>query len=338
MRISGLSRCAFGICAAAAMLAGCGGSQPPIGTPGTMPQSGAVVAHADRSGSWMLPEARSEDLLYVSSDRGLFAFSYPRLKEVGQLAVGGGFGLCSDANGNIFAPSFDNGYPVIYEYAHGGTNPIETVSEYGDDRPSGCSIDPTTGNLAVTNNVGNDYFHCEGGGNVAIFADAQGKPTTYCTGPAVGYAVSCGYDNSGNLYVDGTPSDESLDIVLAELPEGGNSFDSITLDDHLKYPGSIQWDGSFITIETEQRRPRIFEVQITGSRGKIVHTTDFGNTRHARFSWIQGDRVVLPAGDPANGATTKVGLWPYPAGGSAILRLSPHERDLWGVTVSVAPR
>jgi hypothetical protein len=34
MRISGVSRCAFGICAAAALLAGCGGSQPPIGAAG----------------------------------------------------------------------------------------------------------------------------------------------------------------------------------------------------------------------------------------------------------------------------------------------------------------
>jgi hypothetical protein len=30
---------ALGICAAAPMLAGCGGSQPPIGAPGAMPRS-----------------------------------------------------------------------------------------------------------------------------------------------------------------------------------------------------------------------------------------------------------------------------------------------------------
>jgi hypothetical protein len=50
MRISGLSRCAFGICAAAAMLAGCGGSQPPIGAPGAMHQSLANVQAAFPSG------------------------------------------------------------------------------------------------------------------------------------------------------------------------------------------------------------------------------------------------------------------------------------------------
>ena len=36
-----LSRYALSSCAAAAMLAGCGGSQPPIGAPGAMPQSRA---------------------------------------------------------------------------------------------------------------------------------------------------------------------------------------------------------------------------------------------------------------------------------------------------------
>jgi uncharacterized repeat protein (TIGR03803 family) len=34
-------------CAAAAMLAGCGGSQPPIGAPGAMPQTTAIAARAD---------------------------------------------------------------------------------------------------------------------------------------------------------------------------------------------------------------------------------------------------------------------------------------------------
>ncbi len=50
-----------------ALLAGCGGAQPPIGAPLPMPQSSAIVTHADRSGSWMLPEAKSEDLLYVAN-------------------------------------------------------------------------------------------------------------------------------------------------------------------------------------------------------------------------------------------------------------------------------
>jgi hypothetical protein len=37
MGIWDYSRSAFGICIAGAMLAGCGGSQPPIGAPGSTP-------------------------------------------------------------------------------------------------------------------------------------------------------------------------------------------------------------------------------------------------------------------------------------------------------------
>jgi hypothetical protein len=30
------------------LLAGCGGSQPPVGAPGAMPQSRAIATHAER--------------------------------------------------------------------------------------------------------------------------------------------------------------------------------------------------------------------------------------------------------------------------------------------------
>ena len=38
MTVAGLKRAALSSCVAAAMLAGCGGSQPPTGAPGAMPQ------------------------------------------------------------------------------------------------------------------------------------------------------------------------------------------------------------------------------------------------------------------------------------------------------------
>ena len=67
MRSLDFSRYVLGSCAVAAMLAGCGGSQPPIGATGAMPQTSAVATHADRGKSWMLPEATSQDLLYVTN-------------------------------------------------------------------------------------------------------------------------------------------------------------------------------------------------------------------------------------------------------------------------------
>lgn len=40
-----LGRCAFCNCVAVAMLAGCGGSQPPIAAPGAVTQGNTVAAH-----------------------------------------------------------------------------------------------------------------------------------------------------------------------------------------------------------------------------------------------------------------------------------------------------
>jgi hypothetical protein len=54
----GIGRYALSSWVAAAMLAGCGGSRPPIGAPGTMPQSRAIATQAKHGGSWMLPEAK----------------------------------------------------------------------------------------------------------------------------------------------------------------------------------------------------------------------------------------------------------------------------------------
>jgi hypothetical protein len=51
-----IDRVAFKIITVA-LLAGCSGSQPPIGALGATPQGPAT--HAERSGSWMLPEAKS---------------------------------------------------------------------------------------------------------------------------------------------------------------------------------------------------------------------------------------------------------------------------------------
>jgi hypothetical protein len=65
MKSLDFSHCALSICAAAVMLAGRGGSQPPIGAPGRMPQTSTLATHADRGKSWMLPEASYEDLIYA---------------------------------------------------------------------------------------------------------------------------------------------------------------------------------------------------------------------------------------------------------------------------------
>jgi hypothetical protein len=190
MKLSDFRRYALSSCVAAAMLAGCGGSQPPIGAPGVIPQTSTIATHADRGKSWMLPEAKTEDLLYASSQSGpptyyrptVWVFSYPQGKLVGKLM---GFapsaqlyGLCTDRKGDVFVTGWGTGTVLqsqIYEFAHGGTQLKATLNDPGS--AFGCAIDPTTGNLAVTN-----YFSQSGpsnNGNVEIYRHAKGKPTMH---------------------------------------------------------------------------------------------------------------------------------------------------------------
>src|SRR5580700_4427081 len=193
MKLSDFSRYAFGICTTGAMLVGCGGSQPPIGAPGAMPRSSAIATHAAHRTSWMLPEAKSEDLLYVSDTflGDVFVFSYQKHNQVGDLTGLNAAGLCVDAKSNIFVT---NTYPKqVLEYAHGGTQPIRILENAGN-APGACSVDPTTGNLAVSSFKGPDLL--------LVYKRARGTPKVY-TDPDMAYMFFCAYDDKGNLFLDG---------------------------------------------------------------------------------------------------------------------------------------
>jgi hypothetical protein len=88
------------------------------------------------------------------------------------------------------------GFDFIYEYAHGGTAPINTLgsTSYFYGFSGGCSVNPNTGDLAVAVSSVN--------GGLAVFKGAQGAPTIY-TDPDFATLWSCGYDASGNLFASG---------------------------------------------------------------------------------------------------------------------------------------
>ncbi len=153
MHLQRLSRYAAALCVAATMLAGCGGSQPLIGNPGAAPQGRAITQQAAQGKSWMLPEAKRDDLLYATDNAGfVHVFSYPAGKEVGTIVVAGDpLGACVDRAGNVWVARFR--MTSVVEYAHGGTSPIGDVGTYPNN-PWGCAVDPTTGNLAVTTTEG----------------------------------------------------------------------------------------------------------------------------------------------------------------------------------------
>ena len=325
-------------CVATAMLGGCGGSQRPIGAPGAMPQTSALATHATRGGSWMLPEAKSEDLLYIAAglvDGAVYVYTYPRGRFVGTLTgFAEPFGECTDSAGDVFIVAFSNtsssSSSTIYEYAHGGTTPIAMLSD-----PSAgvaCAIDPVSGNLAVS------------GDGVAIYQHATGSPTMYYSSQ---YKIfrSCGYDNRGNLYLLSGSNLYRQQVVLLRLSRASSDFEQISLNAKLYtntlWP-SVQWDGKHMTVTSNpDRKPLlIYRLHISGSAATIVGTTEVSSSKnnYNGQTWIQGNTIVGTG--YAKRGNENAFLWRYPAGGAPRSQIKKvgnvRAPEVSGVTVSVA--
>jgi len=268
-----LDRCSLTISiAAAAMLTGCGGSQSPIAAPGAITRASEIVTHADRGKSWMAPEAKSDDLLYVGKasypSYGVFVYDYKTEELLGNL---GGFdfyepsGMCVDKPGNVWITS-DYTSQVV-EYAHGGVDPIQILSTNGT--PIGCSVSPS-GDLAVTN-----HTTPSGPGDIQVWKRASGTPTSYSDPSACYLLWPAGYDNKGDLYVESQGQ-------VCELPAGASTLGPIAFNQAISYPSSTMWDGKYITLADQKYmggyNTGVYRAAPTASGGlKFVGGTPLGS-------------------------------------------------------------
>jgi hypothetical protein len=137
---------AVSIVAAAKLLAACGGSQPPIGAPGTMPLSRVIPAHANRGG---LLRAKAIGTLYVNSgvsrSNAVVLLRNGTWKEIGTITDGIGNPIRNwiDAKGNLYVA--DTGQVAITEYAPGASSPSFSYNE-GVEEPVDVATD-SAGNV-----------------------------------------------------------------------------------------------------------------------------------------------------------------------------------------------
>jgi hypothetical protein len=258
----------------------------------------------------MAPDAGKRNLLYVSDYQNdeVFVFSFPDGTLKGTLSgFAGPFGECSDGAGNVFITNARP--PEILEFAHGGTSPIATLKDPGQ-YPYACSIDPTTGNLAVTN----EYSRNSTPGSVAIYHHASGAPQIYHDSSFY-YMFFCGYDDAGNLFVDGQPQ-PSGGFAFAELPRGRATLREISLNANIGFPGGVQWDGKYIAVG-DQISSTIDRFTIEGKTGTETGSTHLNDTKQIVQFWKQGAYVVGP-----DAIYFRVGIWKYPAGGNPVIFLS----------------
>jgi hypothetical protein len=216
-----------------------------------------------------------------------------------------------DSAGNVWVTE-QYGQDVI-KYAHGGTLRIATLSVPGF--PTGCSVDPTTGNLAVVSWEEAQGYNSAGG--VFIFAHAAGTPTFYTDQNLFQYFPP-GYDPKGNLFVQGyNPT-----VELVELPHGGSSFQEISLGNtSIWAPGGVMWDGQYMAATDLQYQggstTAIYRISVSGTTGTVVGTTvlnDSCSSNNAEViqPWIAGSMLI--GGN--HWCKYRVGFWNYPDGGN----------------------
>ncbi len=293
----------LGIVAMAAF-AGCGGPQTSV-TP-SVQQNAPVVRGSGLARSWMLPEAKSEDLLYVANVYTITAYSWPKGRLVGTLKnFYTPYGECVDKSGDVYVT--DGKFGKIYEYAHGGTTPIKTLND-PSYQAYGCAVDPTTGNLAVANYSDNSDRE----GDVAIYHKAKGTPKSYI---AYGfyYYYYLGYDPKGNLYVDGLFGSYGDGFEFGELRKGGGQINPILLPQSIAAPGGIQWDGQYLAVG-DNAGEVIYQFSFSGSKATLQGTTPLTGAGNVGQFGIVGSSVVTP-NQFFSGSGVLV--FPYPDGGAA---------------------
>jgi sugar lactone lactonase YvrE len=249
MNIVALSRYAPGFTIAAAVLASCGGSQPPIGAPGAMPQSRTISSDAEHGNE--APDYKvSGALLFVTnSDSPPYdavtiydaKADNPSPIAVINEDVAQANGDCVDAHGTLYVASEpESGPGWISEYALGETKPLRVITN-GINTPAFCAID-RRGNLWVTN-----------------IGDAT--VTEYLKGATVPHFIlknrltqpdGIAIDRNGNIYV-GNLDPSGTSNVQAYPP--GKKSPSRTITDGVTWPVGIAVDNEGTLYVTNDVSP-----------------------------------------------------------------------------------
>jgi hypothetical protein len=237
---------------------------------------------------------------YVISYYGTYAsiFDYPKSNaQIGSISDVGGQG-CSDVLYGYGKRTFwiVAAANQITEYKVRGTKPIKTLSVTVGS-PSSCATD-TSGDLAVG---------ILSNGNVVIFKNASGTGAVYTTPLSEEYFD--GYDNQGNLFADGF-GDSGFQLV--ELPKGSSTFKPITTSNTVEFPGSVQWDGTYLTVY-DQLEDAMYRYTVSGTTATLEGTVSLSGVGDCAQTWIAEGVVYCGDAENNNGS-----VFNYPAGGSAI--------------------
>jgi hypothetical protein len=304
----------------------------------------AVHRH-DRGPSWMLPDApKIKELLYVS-DWGtddVFIYNYKNGALVGRLTgFAEPYGQCVDKDGNVWITNLDSS--AVVEYGHGRAAPLRTLQ--GAGHSAGCSVDPTTGDLAVAN------FDLPA--ELQIYKKATGHAKVYKSSGCDEDMWSPGYGAKGNLYVEG--SNYKI-ATVCELAHGGKKLRGPVklLNFQIGLGGGVMWDGTHLVLTDQYYSGQTLTAVYQVAQEESGNLRETGETVLTDSHCGGGVRVPQPfvAGTkntPLNRTqgTAILGgnlqclgrfdIWHYPAGGKPHTTLQSPPTQPFGQSISIAP-
>jgi uncharacterized repeat protein (TIGR03803 family) len=320
------------------MLAGCGGSQPPVSPQGAIPQTSAIAAHAERAKPWMLPEAKQVSLLYgfLGSPDGEAPWgsltSVPDSRAmIGTTQAGGD----SRNDGTIYEVSFDGAVQwsekVLYAFSGypDGSNPLASIRFVKTSAG-------TTPVLTTEHGGANQY-------GAVISVSLTGKENvlySFAREPDGNYpSCSVAADKNGDLF--GTTTDggtNNLGSVWELKPQGSTYSEHIIYSFGRGYDGNYPYAGVVIG-------PKGVLFGTTSSGGKALlgtafelkpHGTGYAETIIHSFGETSADGTFAYSGLTADGKGNLYGTAEEGGkyGYGVVYELSPHgstwdEHILW---------
>jgi hypothetical protein len=299
-----------------AVFVGCAAAQT------SLQQLPATASHAGQAArSWIEPAAKGGALLYVTGGTNVDIFQWPTLQTAGMLT---GFqdttGACVDATGDVFVA--DAYAQKIYEFAHGGTEPIATLDDSASF-PNGCTVNQRNGNLVVGNEFNNNVGH----GSITLYKHGAGQGTTYYD-PSLDDVFSLDYAPNGNLYLDGWTGysfgmQKFVRKQFVNIPIKGAT---------IGYPGGVQyWKGGITVADAAGIYTNTTIYQIN-KYGKVLGDTVLGEAHQSYQYQIINGKVICACWEDKN-----VQIYPYPAGGTPSRTLTKlGQVQPWAAVVSPA--
>jgi hypothetical protein len=300
MQVGTFARHALNISAAATLLSGC-----------AMPsQSSFELPRATQRMTAIRPIKRN--LLYVAAS-SVQVFTYPRGIPDGSLGIFDSY-LCSDKLGNVYVTGAE-GISYVWVFPHGGGEPIATL--YNPQSPGGCSVEKSTGDVAVANPDSSP---------IVIFpykANRGWRLARQYSDPNMRASLYCSYGPKGNLFLDGYSTSDSF--ILVELPKGHSTFTTIALDKVIHSPGSVQWIDKDLAVEdagtSRSSAAVIYRFAISGSHGHEVSATTLTDSAGEGQFLIHGSIVIGPLSYTSGQG---IGFWSFPSGGAPVQTISTY--------------